>query len=70
MSLPLSFLVDHDLLMGMDKIAWPFILSGAWCVFFSLGYAILGKVVKKYQISKTFNEFKNIFMYNTMLTNR
>ena len=49
-SLSLPFLEDHDLLMGIDKIAWPFILSGAWCVFFGLGYAILGKAINKHQL--------------------
>lgn len=39
------FLDDHDLLFGIEKIAWPFIISGAWCVFFSLGYGILGKSI-------------------------
>ena len=33
---------ENDLLMGIDRIAWPFIISGTWCVFFSLGYAVLG----------------------------
>ena len=56
-SLSLPFLEDHDLLMGIDKIAWPFILSGAWCVFFGLGYAILGKAINKHQTSDTFSYY-------------
>ena len=29
-------------MLGVDKIAWPYILSGLWCAFFSLCYAVLG----------------------------
>ena len=28
---------------GVRKIAWPFIITGVWCMVCSLGYAILGK---------------------------
>merc|ERR1719266_2410779 len=31
----------NELLMGVPKIAWPFIISGAWCMVFSSGFAIL-----------------------------
>ena len=37
-----KFSENNDLLMGIDRIAWPFIISGAWCIFFSFGYAMLG----------------------------
>ena len=33
---------DDDTALGVQKIAWPFIISGAWCVITSSGYAILG----------------------------
>ena len=33
---------EEDLILGVDKIAWPYILSGLWCAFFSLCYAVLG----------------------------
>ena len=33
---------------GVSRIAWPFIISGSWCIIFSFGYAILG--IKKYLI--------------------
>jgi len=33
--------VTNDLLLGVDKIAWPYIISGVWCSFFSLGYGFL-----------------------------
>ena len=33
---------EGDFILGVDKIAWPYILSGLWCAFFSLGYALLG----------------------------
>ncbi|TRY63094.1 hypothetical protein TCAL_00469 [Tigriopus californicus] len=36
-------LQDEDAyLWGIQKIAWPFIISGIWCCVFSLGYLILG----------------------------
>eukprot|EP00095_Tigriopus_kingsejongensis_P008296 maker-scaffold948_size77650-snap-gene-0.12 protein:Tk08296 transcript:maker-scaffold948_size77650-snap-gene-0.12-mRNA-1 annotation:"sodium-dependent glucose transporter 1" len=34
---------DIEYLWGLQKIAWPFVFSGAWCCLFSLGYLILGK---------------------------
>ena len=30
-------------LYGVAKIAWPFIISGTWCMVFSCGFVILGK---------------------------
>ena len=33
---------DPEQLYGLDKIAWPFIISGVWCIVFSFGYFILG----------------------------
>ena len=33
---------QNEKLFGIDKIAWPFFISGAWIMVFSLGYAILG----------------------------
>lgn len=35
--------VHNEPLLGVRKIAWPFIISGVWCMVFSCGYAILGK---------------------------
>ena len=35
---------EHNVpLLGVPKLAWPFIISGAWCMVFSSGYAILGE---------------------------
>ena len=31
----------NALLGGVPKIAWPFIISGAWCMVFCTGFAIL-----------------------------
>ena len=31
----------NALLGGVPKIAWPFIISGAWCMVFCSGFAIL-----------------------------
>ena len=31
----------NALLGGVPKIAWPFIISGAWCIVFCSGFAIL-----------------------------
>jgi hypothetical protein len=36
-----------ETLLGIDKIAWPFIITGVWCVFFSFGYIILGERILK-----------------------
>ncbi len=33
---------EVEYLLGIDKIAWPFVITGIWCVLFSLGYVILG----------------------------
>ena len=33
---------EEDLILGVDKITWPYILSGLWCALFSLCYAVLG----------------------------
>jgi hypothetical protein len=44
-----SHFIDVDKLetaLGVQKIAWPFIISGAWCVITSSGYAILGKIAR------------------------
>ena len=29
-------------ILGVQKIAWPFIITGAWCIISSAGFAILG----------------------------
>ena len=35
---------EHNVpLLGVPKLAWPFIISGTWCMVFSCGYAILGE---------------------------
>ena len=34
---------EEDQILGVSKIAWPFLITGAWCIVFSSGYAILGK---------------------------
>ena len=34
--------VHNEPYWGVRKIAWPFIITGIWCIVFSLGYAILG----------------------------
>ena len=37
--------VNDELLWGMAKIAWPFVISGAWCICSSLGFAILSELL-------------------------
>jgi hypothetical protein len=32
----------NEPLLGVRKIAWPFIITGIWCMVFSCGFAILG----------------------------
>ena len=32
---------------GLDKIAWPFVIAGIWCIIFSFGYLILGNTLKQ-----------------------
>ena len=29
---------------GIQSIAWPFIISGVWCMLFSLGFLLLAKL--------------------------
>jgi hypothetical protein len=31
-------------ILGVQKIAWPFIITGAWCIISSAGFAILGNL--------------------------
>ncbi len=38
-----TLLGGDGLILGIDKIAWPYILSGLWCAFFSFGFLALGK---------------------------
>lgn len=33
----------NEPLLGVPKIAWPFIISGCWCMVFGCGYAVLGR---------------------------
>ena len=35
---------------GVPKIAWPFVITGIWCITFSCGYAILGIFLNQYYI--------------------
>ena len=60
---------------GVSRIAWPFIISGSWCIIFSFGYAILG--IKKYFIimlstydlqNKKLPNIKCIHIYLRMFT--
>ena len=32
---------------GIQSIAWPFIISGAWCIIFSFGFLVLAKLPYK-----------------------
>ena len=36
---------SDELLWGVAKIAWPFLISGAWCICSSLGFAILSELL-------------------------
>lgn len=36
-----DIIATNETLLGVDKIAWPYIISGVWCAVFSLGYAFL-----------------------------
>ena len=35
--------LPNETIYGIPKIAWPFIISGCWCVIFSFAYLALGK---------------------------
>ncbi len=35
--------IHNEPWLGVAKIAWPFMITGVWCIVFSFGYAILGK---------------------------
>ena len=37
----------NELLWGVPKIAWPFIISGSWCMVFCTGFIILSKEIPK-----------------------
>ena len=34
---------NDQLLLGVPGIAWPFLISGAWCIASSLGFLVLSK---------------------------
>ena len=34
---------ESELVWGVSKIAWPFLITGFWCVIVSFGYFALGK---------------------------
>ena len=36
--------VEDEYLWGVQKIAWPFLITGLWSILCSFGYVVLGKV--------------------------
>lgn len=38
---------EQEQLWGVSKIAWPFVITGSWCVLFSFGYVFLGMLPLK-----------------------
>ena len=36
---------NDQLLLGVPGIAWPFLISGAWCIASSLGFLVLSKYI-------------------------
>ena len=42
----------NELLWGVPKIAWPFIISGSWCMVFCTGFIILSKEIPKVWVKK------------------
>lgn len=54
-----SDLVDYDpvipILHGVQSIAWPFIISGVWCILISVGFFALSRV-KSYSMPQFYNE--------------
>ena len=43
---------------GVDAIAWPFLISGVWCVVVASGYFVLGKKCKILKIRDLKNNIK------------
>ncbi len=56
-----SLAVDHEgnaididsleTLLGVEKITWPFIITGAWCIISSTGFAILGLLLNEINVN-------------------
>ena len=39
--------VEDEYLWGVQKIAWPFLITGLWSILCSFGYVVLGKILTK-----------------------
>ena len=39
--------VEEEYLWGVQKIAWPFLITGLWSILCSFGYVVLGKILTK-----------------------